>query len=125
MVGLISENNLWKENIPETKNIMSQGFKGRVNLKKKVKQEDKETKIPGNFKNMPHASIACHGSNDNRADSRLVPSQWETLLQSNGFSDWPGANLESEACSVDVGNLDIKVMWPSNLAAIGFATFAT
>ena len=30
-----------------------------------------------------------------RADSRLVPSQWETSLQSNAVSHWPGANLES------------------------------
>ena len=31
----------------------------------------------------------------NRADSRLVPSQWEMSLQSNGVSHWHGANLES------------------------------
>ena len=30
-----------------------------------------------------------------RADSRLAPSQWETLLQSNALSHWLGANLES------------------------------
>ena len=30
-----------------------------------------------------------------RADSRLVPSQWETLLQSKAVSHWLGANLES------------------------------
>ena len=30
-----------------------------------------------------------------RADSRLVPSQWETLLQSNAISHWLGAYLES------------------------------
>ena len=30
-----------------------------------------------------------------RADSRFAPSQWETLLQSNGISYWLGANLES------------------------------
>ena len=29
------------------------------------------------------------------ADSRFVPSQWETSLQSNGVSHWLGANLES------------------------------
>ena len=28
------------------------------------------------------------------ADSRLVPSQWETSLQSNAVSHWLGANLE-------------------------------
>ena len=30
-----------------------------------------------------------------RADSRLVPSQWETSLQSNAVSHWLAANLES------------------------------
>ena len=30
-----------------------------------------------------------------RADPRLVPSQWETSLQSNAVSHWLGANLES------------------------------
>ena len=30
-----------------------------------------------------------------RADSRLAPSQWEMLLQSNTISHWLGANLES------------------------------
>ena len=31
----------------------------------------------------------------NRADSRFVPSQWETALQSNAVPHWLGANLES------------------------------
>ena len=30
-----------------------------------------------------------------RADSRLVPSQWETSLQSNAVSHWLSANLQS------------------------------
>ena len=30
-----------------------------------------------------------------RADSRLAPSQWETALQCNAVSHWPGANLDS------------------------------
>ena len=30
-----------------------------------------------------------------RANSRLVPSQWETSLQSNAVSHWLGANLKS------------------------------
>ena len=30
-----------------------------------------------------------------KADSRLVPSQWKTSLQSNAVSHWLGANLES------------------------------
>ena len=31
----------------------------------------------------------------NRTDSRLAPSQWEMLLQSNAVSHWLGTNLES------------------------------
>ena len=30
-----------------------------------------------------------------RAESRFAPSQWETSLQSNAFSHWLGANLDS------------------------------
>ena len=30
-----------------------------------------------------------------RAESRFAPSQWETSLQRNAVSHWPGANLES------------------------------
>ena len=42
----------------------------------------------------------CHALCDivtwhSRADSRLVPSQWETPLQCNTASHWLGANLES------------------------------
>ena len=37
---------------------------------------------------------------DLRADSRLVPSQWETLLQRNTVSHWLGVNLES---ALDLG----------------------
>ena len=32
---------------------------------------------------------------DSRADSRFVPSQWETALLCNDISHWLGANLES------------------------------
>ena len=32
---------------------------------------------------------------ENRADSRLEPSQWKTSLQNNTLSHWLGANLES------------------------------
>ena len=32
---------------------------------------------------------------NDRADSRFVPSQWETSLQSNAVSHWLGADLES------------------------------
>ena len=35
-----------------------------------------------------------------RADSRLVPSQWETTLLCNDVSHWLGANLDSALCSV-------------------------
>ena len=37
-----------------------------------------------------------------RADFRLAPSQWETLLQSNAVSHWLGANLESALVHVFV-----------------------
>ena len=45
-------------------------------------------------------SAICFGLNEYhyrkfRADSRLAPSQWETLLQSNTVSHWLGLNLES------------------------------
>ena len=38
-----------------------------------------------------------------RADSRFVPSQWETLLQSNAIPHWLGANLESAVLLLDHG----------------------
>ena len=60
--------------------------------------------------------IACH-----RADSRLVPSQWETLLQSNAVSHWLGANLESALLSYRAGAnftnqfaIEIEVQWKFN-----------
>ena len=37
-----------------------------------------------------------------RVDSRLVSSQWETSLQSNGISHWLGANLEWALYSMDL-----------------------
>ena len=41
-------------------------------------------------------SFTCSPTQYNdRADFRPVPSQWETLLQSNTVSHWLGANLES------------------------------
>ena len=39
--------------------------------------------------------VLCGYPNQLRADCRLVPSQWETSLQSNAVSHWLGANLES------------------------------
>ena len=45
---------------------------------------------PG-FDSWPRYSPHCY----HRADSRLGPSQWETLLQSNTVSHWLGANLVS------------------------------
>ena len=42
------------------------------------------------FAKIPHAPCT-----NIRGDSKLVPSQWESLLQSNGISHWLGANLES------------------------------
>ena len=40
--------------------------------------------------------VACF----TRDDSRLVPNQWETSLQSNAVSHWLGANLESALFTV-------------------------
>ena len=40
-------------------------------------------------------SLIGWAQTQNRADSRLAPSQWETSLQSNAVSHWLGANLES------------------------------
>ena len=37
-----------------------------------------------------------------RVDSRLVPSQWETPLQSNTVSHWLGTNLESALVHISV-----------------------
>ena len=43
----------------------------------------------------PFLVIEAEGLIKCRADSRLAPSQWETLLQSNAVSHWLGLNLES------------------------------
>ena len=52
-----------------------------------------------------------------RADSRLVPSQWETSLQSNAISHWMGANLESALYSVpDVSSQDL--LYPCDQGAV-------
>ena len=47
----------------------------------------------------PHP-LCCLLYPELRADSRLAPSQWETLLQSNAVSHWLGANLESALWAV-------------------------
>ena len=44
-----------------------------------------------------------------KADSRFVPSQWETSLQSNAVSHWLGANLESA--------MDLNTSVPTNVLA--------
>ena len=36
----------------------------------------------------------------NRVDSKLAPSQWESLLQSKAVSRWLGSNLESAQCKI-------------------------
>ena len=36
-----------------------------------------------------------------RADSTFAPNKWETSLQSNAFSQWLGANLESSSLPYD------------------------
>ena len=48
-----------------------------------------------------------------RADSRLAPSQWETLLPSNVVSHWLGASLGS-ALSPDQGCTKLKSAWGLN-----------
>ena len=45
-----------------------------------------------------------------RADSRLVPSQWVTSLQSNAISHWLGTNLES-ALYIDKSGLGQVMAW--------------
>ena len=40
-----------------------------------------------------------------RADSRCAPSQWETSLQSNAVSHWPGASLEHLFASLPAHSL--------------------
>ena len=48
------------------------------------------------FLNIKHtAQFLRSGSCYYLADSRLVPSQWETSLQSNAVSHWLGSNQES------------------------------
>ena len=42
-----------------------------------------------------HVTDSVHEHMKCMADSRTVPSQWETPLQSNAVSHWLGANLES------------------------------
>ena len=41
-----------------------------------------------------HFSLV-YSNNHDRADSRFVPSQWDTALLCNDVSDWLGASLES------------------------------
>ena len=58
-----------------------------------------------------------------RADSRLAPSQWETLLQSNNVSHWLGRNLEtalSWPCLVSMANciLSLLLSWKTCWNAI-------
>ena len=40
--------------------------------------------------------------NESKADSRLLPSQWETSLQYNVVSHWLGANLEATLESINM-----------------------
>ena len=54
---------------------------------------------------------------ETRAGSRLVPSQWETSLRSNGVSHWLGANLESAVR--DCGRVDREsgLLWSMGVVA--------
>ena len=63
------------------------------------------------FKNMSNCKISQVIGHAHRADSRLVPSQWETSLQSNVISHWLGADPESAVCSY---HFDISVKFISH-----------
>ena len=52
-----------------------------------------------------------------RADSRLAPSQWEMLLQSNTISHWLGTNLES-VLSGYINVIFNPTTWVWNLAVL-------
>ena len=58
------------------------------------------------------------GRNNNWADYRFAPSQWETALLCNDVSHWLGANLESALYKVSVASWDTKgaqtfsAQWP-------------
>ena len=47
------------------------------------------------FMSIGHIAVVELGAMTFRADSRLVPSQWDTSLQSNVVCHWLGANLDS------------------------------
>ena len=49
-----------------------------------------------------------------RTDSRLAPSQWETLLQSNAVSHWLGTNLESALDDVTFASKHFTVKMSNN-----------
>ena len=56
-----------------------------------------------------------------KADSRFVPSQWETALLCNDVSHWVGANLESTLSSIakNVFNIDTRCTYQVHQQAVG------
>ena len=52
--------------------------------------------------------IQWEQNSEYRANSRLAPSQWEMLLQSNGICHWLGTNLES---ALDYIQLTMEDTW--------------
>ena len=70
-----------------------------------------------NFKSVQRAYSLCPWCH--KADSRLVPSQWEMSLQSNAVSHWLGANLESDhnARIIFILALPGSLWWPGGSQA--------
>ena len=73
---------------------------------KQPKKQGQPAKHPNEFTQTGFCYVCCDthifisqelvfGKIHSRADSRLVPSQWETSLQSNGVSHWLSANQKS------------------------------
>ena len=57
-------------------------------------------------------TIVIIQNNEHRAaDFRLAPSQWETSLQSNTVSLWPGANLESALWTYYANIIETNWRW--------------
>ena len=59
-----------------------------------------------------------------RADSRLVPNQWETSLLSNAVSHWLGANLESASMSHNSRCYTSMIFLTCNLRPFSFYGWA-
>ena len=75
------------------------------------------------WRNEHYINISANRRAASRADSRLVPSQWETSLQWNTVSHWLGTNLESISPELPSGGSiaivnepcnNINSLWPSH-----------